>query len=144
MKETSMKSQEHIVAVVDPTSDTEMTLDLAGDVVGRGGRATFMVLATRDTIAGINAFADAEELTVPDAREISLERLALQYREQLGSEDATAVLTGVHSSGSVFAAAERDAATVIAMPQNLTTRRGWRTSISRSRVPVIISPAKAA
>ena len=39
-----MNSQEHIVAVVDSTHGEDSTLDLARQVVARGGRATVVVL----------------------------------------------------------------------------------------------------
>ena len=68
MKENEMNNQEHIVAVVDPTVAQDSKLELAQQVVDRGGRATVMVLASRDAMAGVTAFADAEDLTVPDAR----------------------------------------------------------------------------
>lgn len=144
MKETEMKNQEHIVAVVDPAMKDDSTLDLAKEVADRGGRVTVMVLASRETVAGMNAFARSEELTLPDAAEIYLERLAMQYTERFGGQGAATVLTGVDASRFVFATAARDAATVVAMPQRLTTRRGWRNSVAKSPVPVIIAPRKAA
>jgi hypothetical protein len=144
MKETDMKNQEHIVAVVDPTVDQDSTLDLAQEVVNRGGRVTVMVLATRDTVAGMTAFAKSEDLTLPDGAEIYLERLAMQYTERFGGEKAETILTNVDASGFVFATAARNAATVVAMPQKLAGRRGWRNSVAKSQVPVLIAPPKAA
>lgn len=145
MKETNMKNQEHIVAVVDPTVEEDSTLDLAQEVVDRGGRVTVMVLASRDTVAGMTAFAKSEDLTVPDGAEIYLERLAMQYTERFGGHEAAAtILTSADASGFVFATAARNAATVVAMPQRLAGRRGWRTSVAKSQVPVLIAPPKAA
>jgi hypothetical protein len=144
MKEIEMTNNEHIVAVVDPTADTDSTLDLAQQVVDRGGRATVMVLASRDAIANVAAFAESEELTFPDATEIYLERLALQYRERFHGREAPTILTGVDNSGFVFATATSNAATVVALPQRLATRRGWKTSVARSTLPVLIAPRKVA
>ena len=145
MKEIAMKNQEHIVAVVDPTVDEDSTLDLAQEVVDRGGRVTVMVLASRDTVAGMTAFANSEDLTLPDGTEIYLERLAMQYTERFGGHEAAAtILTGADASGFVFATAARNAATVVAMPQRLAGRRGWRNSVAKSQVPVLIAPPKAA
>jgi hypothetical protein len=145
MKETDMKNQEHIVAVVDPSVNEDSTLDLAQQVVDRGGRVTVMVLASRDTVAGMTAFASSEDLTLPDGAEIYLERLAMQYTERFrGQEAAATILTGADASGFVFATAARNGATVLAMPQWLATKRSWRTSVAKSQVPVLIAPPKAA
>ena len=78
-----MNTQEHIVAVVEPTLDGESTLDIAHQVVSRGGRATVVVVVTRKTMRDIQAFAESERLTVPDASEIYFERLAELYRYRL-------------------------------------------------------------
>lgn len=139
-----MNNQEHIVAVVDPSVDGDTTLDLAREVVDRGGRATVMVLASRDTIAGMTAFANAEDLTFPDAKEIYLERLALQYQERFNGREAPTILTGVGSSRFVFARAAQEAASVVAVPQRLTKKRGWRKSVAKSPVPVLVAPLEAA
>ena len=139
-----MNNQEHIVAVVDPTVEEDSTLDLAQEVVARGGRATVMVLASRATIAGMTAFADAEDLPFPDAREIYLQRLARQYHERFNGNVTPTIFTGVDSSTFIFARAAADAATVIAVPQRLTKKRGWRNSVAESKVPVLIAPVKAA
>ena len=140
-----MNTQEHIVAVVEPTRDGEATIDIAQEVVQRGGRATVVVLVTRKTMSDISAFADSESLTVPDASEIYFERLAETYVSRIGSPDASAVVTESASSGrAVFEAAESVRPTSIAMPQRLANRRGWRASVARSQVPVLIAPPIAA
>jgi len=145
MKVIEMNNREHMVAVVDPTVGEDSTLDLAQEVANRGGRVTVMVLASRNTVAGMSAFADSEDLPLPDAREIYLERLAAQYTERFGSHQAAAtILTGSDASRFVFATAARTAATMIAMPQRLAARRGWRSSVAKSPVPVLIAPPRAA
>lgn len=140
-----MKTQEHILAIVEPTRDGEVTIDLAQDVVDRGGRATVVVLITQDTETHISAFAEAESLTFPDAKEIYIERIADFYTSRLGDADAATLVTdNPHPSQVVFNAASRSAATTVAMPQRLAARRSWKTAVARSRVPVLIAPAKAA
>ena len=140
-----MKTQEHIVAVVEPTRDGEATLDIAQQVVRRGGRATVVVLVTRKTMNDIRAFADSESLTVPDASEIYFERLAETYTSRIGSPDTAAVVTeSASSSRVVFETATSVRPTSIAMPQRLANRRGWRASIARSQVPVLIAPPSVA
>jgi len=143
MKEKPMKAQEHIFAVVDPAREEEAAIDLAQEVVARGGRATVIVLASKETVAGISAFAESENLTFPDAREIYLERLALMYTSRFG-QDAGTIFTRVDAGRLVFDTAVRSAATVVAMPQRLASLRGWRASVAKSQVPVMIIPPKAA
>jgi hypothetical protein len=140
-----MKTQEHIVAVVEPTPDGEATLDIAHEVVNRGGRATVVVLVTRKTLNDIRGFAEAENLTFPDAREIFVERLAEMYSSRVGGRDTRAIVAeGDYSSRMVFDSAVSARPTTIAMPQSMAKRRGWRASVARSRVPVLIAPPAAA
>ncbi|MEA2011026.1 MAG: hypothetical protein U9N78_10010 [Actinomycetota bacterium] len=140
-----MKTQEHIVAVVEPARDGEVTLDIAQEVIGRGGRATVVVLVTRKTMSDIGAFAESENLTIPDASEIYFERLAEMYASRIGSPDTSAVVTqSASSSRVVFETAASVRPTSIAMPQRFANRRGWRASVARSKVPVLIAPAIAA
>ena len=136
-----MKTQEHIVAVVEPTRDGESTLDIAQEVVNSGGRATVVVLVTRETMNHVRAFAQSEDLTVPDASEIYFERLADTYSSRLGSGDTSAIVTDNASSGrTVLEIATRARPTTIVMPQRLASRRSWRSSVARSKVPVLIAP----
>jgi hypothetical protein len=145
MKETEMKTREHIVAVVEPTRDGESTIELAQEVVDRGGRATVVVLITKHTRENISAFAHSEAMTYADAEEIYLERLADFYTSRLGDEAAAAIVTDdAHPSQVVFNTASRSAATSVAMPQRLATRRGWKAAVARSIVPVLIAPPTAA
>lgn len=144
MKVNQMKTQEHIVAVVDPANDEDSTIDLAQEVVERGGRATVVVLASKETISAIAAFAYSEDLTVPDATEIYLERLASMYTSRFGGRNTPTIYTNADAGKFVFDTAARSAATVVAMPQRLASRRSWRTSVTASEVPVLIAPPKAA
>ncbi len=145
MKETQMTSQEHIIAVVDPAQDGESTVDLAEQVVDRGGRATVVVLLSRKTVDEVTAFADAENLTYPDAHEIIVERLTESYLARFGGKTQVAfVADNSDTNRLVFSRAARDAATSVAMPQRLAKRRGWKSFVSGSPIPVTIAPPKAA
>ena len=70
-----MKTQEHIVAFVEPTLDGESALKIAQETVKDGGRATVVVLVSRQTMTDVRAFAESENLTVPDATAIYFDRL---------------------------------------------------------------------
>ena len=144
MKANEMTSQEHTIAVVEPTLDGESTIAVAREAVSRGGRATVVVLLGRQTIAAIEAFANAEELSFPDAREIYIERLTDTYAAQFPEGTNTIVTDRSSASRFVFEAAARADATSVVVPQRLAAQRNWKTSVTRSRVPVLITPPKAA
>ena len=140
-----MKTQEHVVAFVEPTLDGESALKIAQETVKEGGRATVVVLVSRQTMTDVRAFAESENLTVPDATAIYFDRLASAYASRLGNEDASAVVTeSVYSGRHLFDVAARANPTTIVMPQRLANRRGWRSFVGRSHVPVLITPSVAA
>jgi len=140
-----MNPQEHMVAVVEPNRDGESTIEHAKQVVDRGGRATVVVLVTRDTVSDIAAFADAEDIDFPEANAIYAERVARVYSARFGdTEVATIVTDQTDPNQVVFDTAGELAATSVAVPQRLLTLRDWRASVERSQVPVLIAPPKAA
>ena len=140
-----MNNQEHIVAVAESAHDGDTTLTMAREVVNRGGRATVVVLVGSKTAAHVKNFADSENLTLPDAREIYYDRLAGIYLTRVGGLDTSATVTdGDYSSRSVFAKAAEAHPTAIAVTQKLANRPGWRGTVARSKVPVLIAPRKAA
>ncbi len=145
MKDIEMNPQEHVVAVVEPTLDGETTINLARQVLDRGGRATVVVLLTRETLNEIAGFAEAEHMTFPDAREVYRERLAESYSDVFGGETTNTIFTeNLRANRLVFDIAATDGATSVAMPQRLVAKRGWKTSVVRSQIPVLIAPPAAA
>jgi len=140
-----MNTQEHIVAFVEPTLDGESTLEVAQETINSGGRATVVVLVSRQTMTDVRAFAESENLTVPDATAIYFERLADTYSARLGNHGASAVVTeSAYAGRHLFDVATRAHPTTIVMPQRLANRRGWRSFVGRSEVPVLITPPPAA
>lgn len=138
-----MKTQEHIVAFVEPTLDGESALEVAQETINSGGRATVVVLVSRQTMSDVRDFAESEDLTVPDAA-IYFDRLAATYSSRLGNENASAVVTeSVYSGRHLFDVAAQAQPTTIVMPQRLANRRGWRSFVGRSEVPVLITPPRA-
>jgi MinD superfamily P-loop ATPase len=145
MKETEMTSQEHTVAVVEPTLDGEASIEIARQAVNRGARATVVVLINRKTMEDVSAFATSENLRLPDAEGIYMERLAEAYSTRFGGHDKVTIITdGRRANRTVFEAAARDAATSIVMPQRLVNRRNWKSSVAKSQIPVLIAPPRAA
>ena len=149
-----MKIKEHMIAVIEPARDGDSTvevakengvIEVAKEVVDRGGRVTVLVLINRDTVANISAFAEAEDISFPDVREIYLERLGDVYSSRVGDHDVTTIVTGGPKPNRIaFDTVGRVAATSVVMDQRLATRRSWRSSVARSRVPVVIAPPLAA
>jgi len=140
-----MKTQEHIVAFVEPTRDGESTLEIAQETVNNGGRATVVVLVNRKTMTDVRAFAESENLTVPDATAIYFERLADTYASRLGDGESSAVVTeSAYAGRHLFKTATQANPTTIVMPQRLANRRGWRSFVGRSEVPVLITPPATA
>ena len=140
-----MNPQEHIVAVVESPREADTTLDIAREVVNRGGRATVVVLVGARTRRHIRDFAASENLTFPDAQEIYIERLSRMCSSRVGGVDTSAVVAEDDYTGrSAFAQAKKARPTTIAMPNNLANRLGWRGSVARSGVPVLIAPRAAA
>jgi hypothetical protein len=145
MNRTDMNTQEHVVAFVEPALDGESTLEVAQETIKSGGRATVVVLVSRRTMTDVRAFAESENLTVPDATAIYFDRLAATYSSRLGNDDATAVVTeSVYAGRHLFDVATREHPTTIVVPQRLASRRGWRAFVGRSEVPVLITPTPAA
>ena len=140
-----MNTQEHVVAFVEPTLDGESALEVAQETINEGGRATVVVLVSRQTMTDVRAFAESENLTVPDATAIYFDRLAATYSSKLGNDKASAVVTeSAYSGRYLFDVATRVEPTTIVVPQRLASRRGWRSFVGRSEVPVLITPTPAA
>ena len=140
-----MTSREHTIAVVEPTIDGELPVEYARQAFDRGGRATVILLIGKETVANIAAFAEAENLSFPDGREIYLERVADLYSEIFdGKEQVTLIADGPHADRAVFERVARDAATSVVVPQRLVKRRNWKSAVASAPVPVVVTPAKAA
>ena len=140
-----MKTQEHVVAFVEPTLDGESALEFAQETINSGGRATVVVLVNRQTMTDVRAFAESEDLTVPDATAIYFDRLAERYSSQLGNQGVSAVVTeSAYSGRHLFDVAARANPTTIVMPQRLASRRSWRSFVGHSQVPILITPPVAA
>jgi hypothetical protein len=145
IKGTNMNTQEHMIAVVEPARDGESTIELAKEVVYRGGGATVVVLVTPHTAAAIAEFADAEDMTFPNAKALYVERIADVYSSRFGDHRIATIVTDRRDPYNVvFDTAGQTAATVVAIPQRMATQRSWRATVARSEVSVLIAPPKAA
>jgi hypothetical protein len=138
-----MQTHEHLLAVVEPTEGGEAALDLAVDVVARGGRATVMVVVTKQARDDFRRFADSEDLSPYDAETIAVDRLADTYNARIGGVEG--ILTNsVASSSELLRAVTATGATSVAVPQHLATRREMGKLVHNSHVPVLVAPNRAA
>ena len=140
-----MNSQEHVIAVVEPLGGVDPSIEAASEVVGRGGRATVVLLLTKEVDENIRAFAAAEDLSFADAREIAIARMSDSYTQSLGAA-ATDTVTSEEATAAkaILDAARKTNASSVVVAQNVAERREWRREIRKSQVPILIAPLRAA
>ena len=139
-----MNHQEHIFAVVEPTEEGEATLDLARQVVARGGKATLAIILTRQATDDMRAFSESENLGFGQGSAIFTDRLSATYSSRVGGDTVTMIAAEDDAGRELLHAAGRANATTIAIPQRLMVQRAWRIPLGRSTVPVVIAPRRAA
>lgn len=137
-----MKLQEHLLAVVDPTEAGDSTLDIASDVVARGGKATVVVLVNQRVRDDLRRFADSEDLDLHTGQAIALDRLSDSYALRVGGDDTeTIICDSTFSARDLLDVAAESRATSIVVPQQLTSRRNLRKLVSDAHVAVVVAPA---
>jgi hypothetical protein len=139
-----MKSQEHVIAVVEPSAAVDPSLDVASKVVGRGGRATVVLLMTKQVEDDIRAFAASEDLAYYDARDIAIENMKRRYAGLTGGDTAAVVTQSTANGRVILDAATKAHATSVAVSQHIAAKRGWRRELRKSQVPVVVTPRRAA
>lgn len=129
-------SNDHVVAVVEPTGGDHPELQVARDAIARGGRATLVLVITDRVRGDIRAFADSEGLHVHDAQPDALERIAASVESEMGDSARSMMV----ASGDVISAvASADDATSIVVPKNLLGRDGLWDLASRTHVPITLA-----
>jgi hypothetical protein len=137
-----MTHREHLLTIVEPSTTGEAPLELANDLVARGGKATIVVLLTDEARADFRRFADAQDLDLHHGEAVAIDRMLEVYTARVGGSDTESIVTSARSSASDLLTMAADAdATSIAIPQQLAGRRGARKLISESPVPVLVTPA---
>jgi len=141
-----VNTREHIVTIVDGGYRGDAPLEMARRAVERGGRATLMVLFSAEDRGNIHALADAEALAAGEAEAIYIERTLAALTAEVGGSDTTAIV-GVrpheHRDLVEDALGTSDATSVV-IPRRLAGRLTWRHAVTRARVPVVITPPRAA
>jgi len=137
-----MTHREHLLAIVEPSATGEAPLEIANDVVTRGGKATIVVLLTDEARNDFRRFADAQDLDVHHGEAVAVDRLIDVYTTRVGGSDTDSMVTHARTSAlDLLAMAADTDATSIAIPQQLARRRGVRKLVSQAPVPVLVTPA---
>jgi len=137
-----MTHREHLLAIVEPSATGEAPLEIANDVVTRGGKATIVVLLTDEARNDFRRFADAQDLDVHHGEAVAVDRLIDVYTTRVGGSDTDSMVTHARTSAlDLLAMAADTDATSIAIPQQVARRRGVRKLVSRALVPVLVTPA---
>lgn len=140
-----MHGREHLLAVVEATPSGEAPLEVAHDIVARGGRATVVFLINAAMRRDIAAFAAAEDLAAGSAEAIAINRLSDAYARRIGGEETDVVVWHMTPSPrALIDAATASDATSIAVPQDIARHRHWRALLTDAPVPVVVTPLRAA
>ena len=141
-KESPMQLRQHLLAVVEPNEADDASLDMAADLVARGGKATVLMLLNQQARDDFRRFADSEDLLAHVGEAMALERLTNGYTSRIGGED-TEVLVAIWTSPvrELLEVAAELRATSIVIPQRLAARRSLRRLVSDTTLPVLIAPA---
>ncbi len=138
-----VNSPEHLLAIVEPHTDSDTTLELARNVIERGGRADVVVLLTARARHSIRAFARNANLGIGDATEIAVDRLSHEYRTKAGQ----GALLEIAHEPTLRRQLDRHlspATTSIALPPHLASRRTLRRLTDRTGLPIVVAPRHAA
>lgn len=139
----STTTSEHVLTIVEPTGRGDATLDVAHDVVARGGRASVVMLITDRVDNDIREYADSENLSRSEAEATAIDRLAEYCSERVGGD----VPTIVERFGWLGVDIRRhitEDVTSVALPEGLLNARGVNKLARRIGRPVTVTPRRAA
>lgn len=138
-----MTTHEHLLAIVEPTTRGDTTLELAHDVVERGGTVNLVLMVTKRVRKDIAAFAAGADLEIGEAEAIALDRLSLDCEQRVGGAESTTLAFGVATNSDLLRYLTPDT-TSIAIPANLASRRAVRRLAAATGLPVMVAPPSAA
>lgn len=137
-----MNNLDHIVAIVQPTSDQDTTVDIARDVVANGGRATIVMLITDRVRKDIREFAEGEGLSLGEAEAMAIDRMSDEYIATVGA-GRTNVIVSTMAGGLSPKHPALAGATSIAVGQQALNRQSLQRLVSGATIPVVVAPAPA-
>lgn len=133
-----MTNREHLLAIVEPTTGGDATLELARETVARGGRATVLMVVTDRVQRDLRAYANSAELGKGEAEAIALDRMRARCRDHVGGSVGLDTHYGPLGSDLVkYVSADT---TSIAIPAHLVSDRLVERVAVYSGRPVIVAP----
>ncbi len=136
-------TREHLLAIVEPTTGGDATLDLAHDVVERGGAVSLVLMVTKRVLQDIAEFADGADLEIGEAEAIALDRLSAAYEQRVGATESTRLAYAASGDGDLRRYLTPET-TAIAIPAHLASRRAVRRLGSATGLPIVVAPLRAA
>jgi hypothetical protein len=138
---TSGPAPEHVLAVVEPTDRGDAALDVAHDVVARGGRASVLMVITSRVDDDIRSYAASEDLSVSEAEATALERLVGYCNERIG-DDVPTIVERFGRLGTDIRRHISEDITSVAVPEGLFQQRSLdKMSAATGRPVVVAQPA---
>ena len=140
---TTTTTPEHVLTLVEPTGGGDRTLDIAHDVVARGGRASVVMLITDRVDADIRAYADSENLSRGEAEAAAIDQLTDYCSGRVGS-DVPTIVERFGRLGTDIRRHITEDITSVAVPEGLLDARGINRLARRTGRPVTVTPSSAA
>jgi hypothetical protein len=142
VKGNQVANSEHLLTIVEPSPGGDSTLDLAHETVERGGTASILMVITDRVQHDIRDFAQSENLHERDAEALALDRYRAYCAERVGGSPRVEVhfgnlRTGLHNHLTADT-------TGIALPKHLGSARRIRRDAAKARIPIFITPDRAA
>lgn len=137
-----MSKKEHLLAIVEPRTGGDVTLDIARETRSRGGTVTVLIVISESVQRDIRLFAASAELGKDEAQAQLLERFRTRCIERLGGDPQ--IDTHFGPLGSEVVKYVTSDTTAIAIPAPLATDGFVDRIVAYSGRPVMIVPTRLA
>ena len=134
---------EHVLTIVEPSGRGDATLDIAHDVVARGGRAKVVMVITDRVDTDIREYADSENLSRTEAEATAIDRLADYCAERIG-DDVPTIVERFGWLGVDIRRHITDDITSVALPEGFLNDKGVDRLARRIGRPVTVTPRRVA
>ena len=134
---------EHLLTIVEPSGRGDTTLDIARDVVARGGRASIVMVITDRVDDDIRNFAASEELSRGEAEAHAIDQLTAYCSERVG-DDVPTIVERFGRLGTDIRRYITDEVTAVAVPEGFLSARGANKLSRRVGRPVVVASDRAA
>jgi hypothetical protein len=137
-----MSNKEHMLAIVEPRTGGEITIDIAKETRSRGGNVTVLIVISESVQRDIRLFAAPAELSNDEAQTQLLERFRRRCIERLGGDPQ--INTHFGPLGSKVVKYVTADTTTIALPALLATDGLVDRIVAYSGRPAMIVPSRLA